>query len=172
MAKRTTKKRTTKKRTTKASARTASARTATAKRTTKKRTQRKPATRRAAGAGTRVAAELSPAAAGKPMRLAVAPGARSKSEVVTLISEHVGITKKEVQFVFDAMGEIIKKDLSRSGPGEFKVPGMMKITVQRKPATKARKGINPFTGEETMFKAKPARNVVKVRPLKGLKELV
>jgi len=48
----------------------------------------------------------------------------------------------------------------------------MKLTVVRKPATKARKGINPFTGEETMFKAKPARNVVKIRPLKNLKDMV
>jgi nucleoid DNA-binding protein len=52
------------------------------------------------------------------------------------------------------------------------VPGLMKLVVQRKPATKARKGINPFTGEETMFKAKPARNVVKIRPLKNLKDMV
>ena len=52
------------------------------------------------------------------------------------------------------------------------VPGLMRITVKRKPATKARKGINPFTKEEVMFKAKPARNVVKVRPLRGLKEMV
>jgi len=155
MAKRTTKKRTTK-------------RTAT-KKTTKKRTVRKPAARRTpASAG----AAPSPAAQGKTMRLDKAESARSKSEVLSLISEHVGITKKETQHVFDAMAQIIKKDLSRQGPGEFKVPGMMKITVQRKPATKARKGINPFTGEETMFKAKPARNVVKIRPLKGLKELV
>jgi nucleoid DNA-binding protein len=130
-------------------------------------------TARTARTTTRAAAaEPSPASQGKPMRLAVAPSARSKSEVLGLISEHVGVTKKEVQHVFDAMGEIIKKDLAKNGPGEFKVPGMMKITVQRKPATKARKGINPFTGEETMFKAKPARNVVKIRPLKGLKELV
>ncbi len=48
----------------------------------------------------------------------------------------------------------------------------MKLTVLRKPATKARKGINPFTGEETTFKAKPARNVVKIRPLKNLKDMV
>ena len=54
----------------------------------------------------------------------------------------------------------------------FNVPGLMKIKVVRKPATKARKGINPFTGEETMFKAKPARNVVKVTPLKALKDMV
>ncbi|MEE9418670.1 MAG: HU family DNA-binding protein [Desulfatiglandaceae bacterium] len=56
--------------------------------------------------------------------------------------------------------------------GKFTLPGLMKIEVKRKPATKARKGINPFTDEETVFKAKPARNVVKIRPLKQMKGMV
>jgi nucleoid DNA-binding protein len=74
--------------------------------------------------------------------------------------------------VFDALGAVIKKDLSKSGPGTVNIAGLMKLQVQRKPATKARPGVNPFTGEETVFKAKPARNVVKVRPLKTLKDMV
>ena len=74
--------------------------------------------------------------------------------------------------VLHVLGSLIKADLAKSGPGVFKVPGLMRVTVQRKPATKARKGINPFTKEEVMFKAKPARNVVRVRPLRGLKEMV
>ena len=72
----------------------------------------------------------------------------------------------------DAMTAIIKKNIGKSGPGVISINGLCKIMVQRKPATKARKGINPFTGEETTFKAKPARNVVKVRPLKALKDMV
>jgi len=103
------------------------------------------------------------AAAKKPM---------TKSEVYTSLAEKTGLTKKEIAGVFDGLAELIGKSLGKNGPGVFNVPGMMKITVQRKPATKARKGINPFTGEEQMFKAKPARNVVKVRPLKGLKDMV
>jgi hypothetical protein len=67
---------------------------------------------------------------------------------------------------------MIKADLSKSGPGIFNVPSMMRITLKRKPATKARMGINPFTKEQVMFKAKPARNVVRVRPLKALKDMV
>src|SRR6266568_3236471 len=66
----------------------------------------------------------------------------------------------------------IKADLSKNGAGVFKVPGLMRITVKRKPATKARMGINPFTKEQVMFKAKPARNVVRVRPLKPLSQMV
>jgi len=141
----------------------------------KKRTARK--TGRATGRSTKKATrktsrKKTTAAARKPARITPADAPRSKSEVYSLLAEHAGISKREVAAVFDTMGDIIKADLSKRGPGEFKVPGMMKVVVQRKPATKARKGINPFTGEETVFKAKPARNVVKVRPLKGLKELV
>ena len=98
--------------------------------------------------------------------------ASTKSEILTFISEKTDLTKKDVSAVFDAMGNMIKRDLKKSGPGTFTVPGLMKVKVVRKPATKARKGINPFTGEEMMFKAKPARNVAKVLPLKGLKDMV
>ncbi len=97
--------------------------------------------------------------------------ARTKSEVFGHIAEKTDLTRKQVTQVFDEMAGLIKKDLGR-GPGVFTVPGLMKITVQKKPATKARKGVNPFTGEEIMIKAKPARKVVKVRPLKNLKEMV
>ena len=95
----------------------------------------------------------------------------TKSESLTYISEKTDLTKREVGEVFDALSTLIKRDLKR-GPGVYTVPGLMKIKVVRKPATRARKGIKPFTGEEMMFKAKPARNVVKVLPLKGLKEMV
>jgi nucleoid DNA-binding protein len=96
----------------------------------------------------------------------------SKSDVISGIAESTDLTKKQVNQVFDSMAGQIKKSLGRNGPGAYTVPGLMKIVVVRKPATKARKGINPFTGEETMFKAKPARNVVKIRPLKSLKDMV
>jgi len=96
----------------------------------------------------------------------------TKSEIVSGIADSTGLTKKDVGSVFDAMSAQIKKSLGRSGSGAYTVPGLMKIVVQRKPATKARKGINPFTKEETIFKAKPARNVVKIRPLKNLKDMV
>ena len=97
---------------------------------------------------------------------------RSKSEIFGTIAQHVGIHRRDVAGVFHVMGSLIKADLSKNGCGVFKVPGLMRVTVQRKPATKARMGINPFTKEEVMFKAKPARNVVKVRPLRALKEMV
>jgi len=108
----------------------------------------------------------------KPLKVTAATTARSKSDVFSTIGEHAGLHRRDVAAVFHALGSLIKADLSKSGAGVFKVPGMMRITVTRKPATKARKGINPFTKEEVMFKAKPARNVVRVRPLRGLKEMV
>lgn len=96
----------------------------------------------------------------------------TKSEIMRKIADDTGLTRKDVNAVFESLQSQIKKNLGRRGPGVFSVPGLMKIKVVRKPATKARKGINPFTGEETIFKAKPARNVVKVTPLKGLKDMV
>ena len=96
----------------------------------------------------------------------------TKSEILAKLAESTGLSKKEIQTVFDTMGEMIKKDLGKRGPGVFTIPGLLKLKVTRKPAVKARKGINPFTKEEMMFKAKPARNVVKATPLKALKDMV
>ena len=95
----------------------------------------------------------------------------TKSEIMNYISEETELRKKDVVAVFDALTDIINRDLKK-GPGVFTVPGLMKVKVVRKPAVPARKGTNPFTGEEMMFKAKPARNVVKVTPLKALKDMV
>jgi nucleoid DNA-binding protein len=101
-----------------------------------------------------------------------APKARTKSQIITDIAEQTDLTRRDVQNVFEAMTGLIKKDIGKRGNGVFTIPGLVKLTVVRKPATKERKGINPFTGEETTFKAKPARNVVKARPLKALKDMV
>ena len=96
----------------------------------------------------------------------------TKTEILTALAEGTDLSKKEVASVFDELGTLIGQNLSKRGPGAFNLPGLMKVKVIRKPATKARKGINPFTKEETVFKAKPARNVVKILPLKGLKDMV
>jgi len=81
------------------------------------------------------------------------------------------LQKKQVACVLEGLGCLIKAALGKKGPGLFVVPGLMKITVVQKPAVPAHKGINPFTKEQQMFKAKPARKVVKVRPLKALKDM-
>lgn len=147
-----------------------------AKKTAKKTTGRKTAKKTTARKTTRKApAKKAPAkktTGTKPARIVAAVKPRTKNEIMTILAENAGITKKEVASVFETMSTMIAADLKRGKAGQFTVPGMMKVTVQRKPATKARKGINPFTKEPTIFKAKPARNVVKVRPMKGLKDLV
>ena len=97
---------------------------------------------------------------------------RTKSQIYTLIADETELTRKDVAAVFESMSGLVKKDLGNRGPGSFTVPGLMKIVKKHKPKRPARKGVNPFTGEEMMFKAKPAHNVVKVRPLKALKEMV
>jgi nucleoid DNA-binding protein len=97
---------------------------------------------------------------------------RTKSEVYREVATKTGLTRKQVAEVFDTMAVIIKKDLGTRGPGLFTIPGLVKVKVVKKPATKARMGTNPFTGEQMMFKAKPARKVVKTQPLKALKQMV
>jgi nucleoid DNA-binding protein len=94
----------------------------------------------------------------------------TKSQIVASLAESTGLTKKQVGSVMDEYDTLVQRSIKKRSVGEFTVPGMLKITTVSKPARKARKGINPFTGEETMFKAKPASIAVKVRPLKKLKE--
>ncbi len=108
----------------------------------------------------------------KPVKVGAAAKPRSKSEVFGTIAQHVGIHRRDVAAVFHVMGSMIKADLSKNGPSVFKMPGLMRITVKRKPATNERQGINPFTKQPMVFKAKPARNVVRVRPLQALKAMV
>jgi nucleoid DNA-binding protein len=97
----------------------------------------------------------------------------TKSEIYAKIVDDTGLARKDVAAVFDSLNGQIKKSLGgRGGPGMFSVPGLLKMRVVKKPAKKARKGINPFTGEEMMFKAKPASKVVKISALKGLKDMV
>ena len=96
----------------------------------------------------------------------------NKTEIMTSLSEATGLTKQQVSGLFDELAALIGKNLGEEGPGVFAIPGLLQIKVVRKPATEERKGINPFTKEETIFQAKPAKNVVKATPLKGLKDTV
>lgn len=98
--------------------------------------------------------------------------AMSKMEVMNALADESGLTKQQISALLDGLGRLIAKNLDPQGPGVFTIPGLMKIKVVRKPATEAHKGINPFTKEEMIFKAKPARNTVKIVPLKGLKDMV
>lgn len=96
----------------------------------------------------------------------------SKSDILNHISTQTELTRKQVTAVLDELSTLIEAHISKKGPGEFVMPGLLKIVTVKKPARKARKGINPFTGEETTFAAKPASIQVKVRPLKKMKEMV
>ncbi|HEX6639191.1 MAG TPA: HU family DNA-binding protein [Steroidobacteraceae bacterium] len=97
-------------------------------------------------------------------------GAPTKSEIVAQICKDAELSRKQVAAVFESLNTQIKKSL-RSG-GLFTLPGLLKMKVVKKPATKAREGINPFTKEKMVFKAKPASKKVRVLPLKSLKAFV
>ena len=97
----------------------------------------------------------------------------TKSEIYATIVADTGLTRKDVDAVFQSLNGQIKKSLGgRGAPGLFSIPGLLKMRVVNKPARKARMGVNPFTGEEMMFKAKDASKTVKVLALKGLKDMV
>lgn len=96
----------------------------------------------------------------------------TKSELVAKLTEASGVAKKDVQSVLETLGEVIAVQIGTKGPGVINLMGLCKITKKKIPATKERTGINPFTKLEQTFKAKPARVAVKVKPLKGLKDMV
>ena len=95
----------------------------------------------------------------------------SKTQIVDEIAAGTQLSRKQVSAVLEGLAGVIEKHVKKNAVGEFVLPGILKINTVRKPAVKARKGINPFTKEEVTFKAKPATTVVKVRPLKKLKDM-
>lgn len=134
----------------------------TAKRKTTAKKRKAPA--RKAAARKKTAKAAAPA---KPIK-----SRYSKTQIVSQIADNTELSRKQVQAVMDELSGIIEGHISKRGCGEFVLPGLMKVVTVKKPARKARKGINPFTGEETVFKAKPASIQVKIRPLKKMKEMV
>jgi DNA-binding protein HU-beta len=107
---------------------------------------------------------------GGEQNMAKKGGAPTKSEILTQISKDTSLSRKQVSGVFDSLSGVIKKSLRSNGL--FTLPGLLKLKVVKKPATKAREGVNPFTGEKMTFKAKPASKKVRVLPLKSLKSMV
>ena len=103
----------------------------------------------------------------------IAPKQLTKSSIFSQIANGTGVTKKDIAAVFDSLSNIIKKNLSgKKAPGIFTLPGLVKIKVMKRAATRARKGTNPFNGKDMIIKAKPATKVVKVAPLKRLKDMI
>ena len=94
----------------------------------------------------------------------------SKTELIEAIAGQSGLEKKQVSAVLDALSDVVYKELKAQH--EVVIPGLLKLTSVTKPAVPEREGINPFTKEPTIFKAKPARTVIKPRPLKALKDAV
>jgi DNA-binding protein HU-beta len=96
----------------------------------------------------------------------------TKSELVAAITKKSGIEKKAVTAVLAALDEVVYKELGKGGAGEVVLPGLIKLVTVKKPAVPEREGINPFTGQPAIFKAKPASKVVKARPVKQLKDAI
>lgn len=109
----------------------------------------------------------------KPSRdTSAVKSAFTKSQMLAELSRMTMLSKKQVAEVLDELSNLVSRHVKKGGAGLFNFPGLFKVVTISKPAMKARKGINPFTGQEAVFKAKPARTIVKVRALKGLKDMV
>lgn len=96
----------------------------------------------------------------------------TKAQVVSELAESAELDKKSVNRVLEALTELVRRELGARGPGEFVVPGLVKLKTVKKPATKDRQGINPFTKEPMLIKGKPASKKVRVTAIKALKDLV
>jgi len=107
----------------------------------------------------------------KGRRKSKGPRAMSKGAFYQAVAEKHEMKRKQVAAIFETVAELIESGLKHR-PHKITVPGLVGIRVVHKKATKKRKGISPFTGEPTIFKAKPARDVVKVRAVKALKEMI
>lgn len=127
----------------------------------------------------KTSAKKAPAKKKAAAKKAVAPARKitavqdkfTKTQTLSEIADNTGLSKKQVASVIDELSVVIERHIKKRGVGEFTLPGMVKIKTVKKPARKARKGINPFTKEETMFKARPASTSVKILPLKALKDM-
>ena len=96
----------------------------------------------------------------------------TKTQLLSALAENTGLTKKQVGEVLEELSVVIGRHIKKRAAGTFTFPGLLKIKTVRKPATKARQMTSPFTGNEITVEAKPARTMVKIQPLKSLRDMV
>lgn len=121
--------------------------------------------------------KTAPAAKAAPTKKPAAPAKLKpiteplgKSALIALLAERTSLAARDVKAVLNALEESVHASLDKKGCGSFTLPGMLKLTKVAVPAKPKRKGINPFTGQETVFAAKPASTKLKARPMKRLKD--
>jgi len=138
------------------------------------------ATKKASATATAAKSKATPAKAKKPAApKAAAPAKKlsaisdrfTKTQIINQLAEDTSLSKKDVTAVLDSLSDLIERHIKKRAVGDFTLPGLFKIKTVKKPARKARKGINPFTGQETTFAARPASISVKISPLKKLKDM-
>jgi len=96
----------------------------------------------------------------------------TKVQFVAAVAQKSGLDKKQAAAALEALNSVVAHELGKKGPGEVMIPGLLKLNVVMKPAVPAGERMNPFTKQMQFFAAKPARKVVKARPIKGLKDSV
>jgi nucleoid DNA-binding protein len=132
---------------------------------------RKKATAKSTGNSKKKTAKKTLAASTKKTTVVTVKDPLTKGGIIKAMTDLTTLSKRDVVATLEALTKVIELHIKSRGPGKFVMPGLLKINVVKKPAKPARKGINPFTGEEVMFKAKPAHKVIKIKALKKLKEM-
>jgi nucleoid DNA-binding protein len=132
---------------------------------------RKKATAKSTGNSKKKTAKKTLAASTKKTTVVTVKDPLTKGGIIKAMTDITALSKKDVVASLEALTKVIELHIKSRGPGKFVMPGLLKINVVKKAAKPARKGINPFTGEEVMFKAKPAHKVIKIKALKKLKEM-
>lgn len=145
-----------------------------AKKKVAKPAKKSPARKVVAKTAKKAAPKKAPAKAkvAKPeiVKLTAVKEPMAKSAVLQHIANNVGITRKQVAQVMDELSSVVSAHVNKKAPGQFVLPGLLKISVVRKPAQKGGKKVM-MMGKEVITKAKPARNIVRIRPLKKLKDM-
>lgn len=116
-------------------------------------------------------AKKAPAKAAPARKITAVSERYTKAQIINELAENTGLNKSQVNTVLEELSVVIEKHIKKRAVGEFALPGLLKIKTVNKPARKARKGINPFTGEATTFKARPASTGVRITALKRLKDM-
>jgi len=147
---------------------TRTAATKTAPKTPAAKTSSATSTTKAAKPTAKPAAKAPPA---KPRKATALSEKFTKTQLLDELATNTGLSKRQVAGVLDELSVVIERHVKKRAVGEFTLPGLLKIKTVEKPARKARKGINPFTGEETTFKARPRSTAGKIQALKALKDM-
>jgi nucleoid DNA-binding protein len=89
--------------------------------------------------------------------------ALTQTQLIAAIAERSELSKADIKRVLSALDDVVLEELGNAQ--KVRIGGLVQLNVRVKPASKARQGRNPATGEEITIAAKPASVDLRARPL-------